>query len=231
MDDMDRQLVSPTSDDEATNTSSVVVQAAPTVPETGSPSLSELVSDVGVLRTRARLISYDLDETSHDVAQLHRDVREERLVEETRSVAKRSAESLLDDLSERGFSWRDIARMVRVSVPAVKKWRRGEAISGENRYRLAAVCALCEILDEELLIDDLATWFEIPIDDASAVTPIDLVVAGRLDLVQEHAHENVAPSELLDEYDPTWRERRASDFEVVRADDGMMSIRSKDMGT
>ena len=229
MDEMERQLLASPSDDEATRASSLVVHDAPAVPETGSPSLSDLVSSVGVLRTQAQLIGSDIDETSNGVARLHRGIRDERLAEATRSVAKRSASSVLQELSDRGFSWRDIARMGRVSVPAVKKWRRGEAISGENRYRLAEVGALCEILDEEVFIEDLATWFDIPIVQGVAITPIDLVVAGRLDLVQEHAHENVAPADLLDELDPTWRERDAGDFEVVRAEDGVMSIRSKDL--
>jgi hypothetical protein len=117
--------------------------------------------------------------------------------------------------------------MAHVSVPAVKKWRRGEPISGENRYRLAELGALCEILDGEVLIEDIATWFEIPVLPGVAVTPIDLVVAGRLDLVQEHAHENMTPADLLDEFDPHWRDRDSGDFEVVRAGDGVLSIRPK----
>lgn len=40
--------------------------------------------------------------------------------------------SMLSDLAELGFAWRDIARLVKVSVPAVQKWRKGgEGLRGE----------------------------------------------------------------------------------------------------
>lgn len=228
LEDMDQSTTTAEqTEEQSTRASSLTVQGPPQVSETGAPSLNQLVSDVGAMRTQARLLGSDVDETNHDVASLHRDVRDERLAVETRSAAKRSATSLLEDLSERGFSWRDIARMVRVSVPAVKKWRKGDAISGDNRYQLAQLWALCEILDEEVLIEDLATWFDIPLVSSASITPVDLIVGGRPDLVQEHAHENEAPATVLDEFDPDWRLRMSADFETVRAGDGTMSIRSR----
>lgn len=46
--------------------------------------------------------------------------------------AKDSVASMLSDLADLGFARRDIARLVKVSVPAVQKWRRGEGVRGES---------------------------------------------------------------------------------------------------
>src|SRR5690242_1356757 len=117
MDDMDLATSDVSSGTRPDATAATVpVHEAPQVSTTEGPSLTELVSSVGVLRTRTRLIGSDVAETDADVARLLRDVRDERLAEATRKTAKQSASSLLDQLNDRGFSWRDIARMSHVSV-------------------------------------------------------------------------------------------------------------------
>lgn len=54
--------------------------------------------------------------------------------------------SMLSDLAELGFAWRDIARLVKVSVPAVQKWRKGEKASGESHSRVASLLAACDLI-------------------------------------------------------------------------------------
>jgi transcriptional regulator with XRE-family HTH domain len=141
--------------------------------------------------------------------------------------ARRGVSALLDELAARGFSWRDIARIAGVSVPAVRKWRTGGTHSPERRLDLARMAGLCDLLDEYHVVDP-AGWLEMPLAKGVTVAPMDLYLAGRAELVVDAA-ANRAPEarELLDRFDPDWRQRYVSDFEVFEATDGKLSIRAK----
>lgn len=150
---------------------------------------------------------------------------------EWRTVAaergKASVTSMLGELADLGFAWRDIAQMVGVSVPAVQKWRKGEKASGDSRARLASLLAACDLIASHYMVDEIASWFEMPLSPSAPVTPITLYAANRADLVFEFASGHSDPEVLLTEFDPEWRERYRSDFEVFEAGDGSRSIRMK----
>lgn len=146
-------------------------------------------------------------------------------------ASQRNGQELLALLSDYGLAWRDVARLVKVSVPAVQKWRRGEGITGGNRLRLAGVVALLECLEDKM-INEPASWLEVPVLRDVAVTGMDMLAAGRHDLVLELAADDpvvgVERTQVLDEFDPDWRTTRVDNsFEVVEADDGILSIRPR----
>lgn len=66
-----------------------------------------------------------------------------------------------------------------------------------------------------------------PLSPSAPVTPITLYTADRADLVFEFASGHADPEALLSEFDPDWRERYRSDFEMFEADDGDRSIRMR----
>jgi transcriptional regulator with XRE-family HTH domain len=158
-----------------------------------------------------------------------RELHQERYADEwavaTRDRAKAGVARLLTELACLGFAWRDVARMVGVSVPAVQKWRRGDGATGENRQKLASLLAACDIVAEHYAISDISSWFEIPIRTDTPITPIDLWADGKAELVFEHASGHDTPDGVLTQWDPNWRERYRSDFEVFHADDGQLAIR------
>jgi hypothetical protein len=83
----------------------------------------------------------------------------------------------------------------------------------QSSRRLAAV--------RELLLPKLVTG---QID----VSSLDLGEEGREDLVVSSLiGAETSPESLLDQYDPAWRTRFESGFEVFTADDGLNSIRFK----
>lgn len=148
-----------------------------------------------------------------------------------RTLALRDGQALLADLADYGLAWRDVARLVHVSVPAVQKWRRGEGMSGENRLRLAGVAALMECLDNKM-VNEPASWLEMPVMNDVSITAMDMFAGGRRDLVLELAADDpevgADRAQLLDEFEPGWRTNRVDDaFEVVEADDGILSIRPR----
>jgi transcriptional regulator with XRE-family HTH domain len=178
----------------------------------------ERTESLGYQRSRDRIVS---DESRG----LHQNgVLDEWTLRSTER-GRSSVVSLLAELADLGFAWRDIARMVGVSVPAVQKWRRGDAASGENRARLARLVAACDLVTEHAAVADVASWFEMPLSPDAPVTPMDLWSDARHDLVFECALDRQAPSALLDQWDPDWRERFHSDYEVAVADDGRRYLR------
>lgn len=139
--------------------------------------------------------------------------------------------NMLAKLADWGFAWRDIARMVGVSVPALQKWRKGDRPSPDNARKLADLVAGCEVIHKfNPLITDIAMWFEAPIVSEAPVTPIDLWATGNQQLVFEHARVDgdVDPYVTMDSFDSDWRERYRSDFETFTAADGEVSIRMRD---
>lgn len=144
-------------------------------------------------------------------------------------VAARNGLDLLHSLSDSGLAWRDVARIVGVSVPAVQKWRRGEGMSGARRLSLARLVALLDILNDHM-ISDPASWLEMPVKQGVSVSRIELLCSDRFDLVLSLIVDETAPvvevERVLDEYAPSWRETRSRDgFESFVAEDGVVSIR------
>lgn len=189
-------------------------------------TIADLVDQTGSLKNRTQILVADSNEVhqstanlhNHSLTKLHRTLSHEK--------AKMSLSGLLEELSDLGFSWREIARVSGVSVPAVRKWRRGEPATGENRKRVAMVAALCEVARDQYLIDDVASWMEAPIHPNVQVTVLDLVAEDRFDLALQLASERgTDPERALDQFDPQWRERYTSDVEVFTASDGLPGVR------
>lgn len=213
------------------------------------PSNSDLIGDVSTgavapfsgieitqtesLSTRARAL--ELHRTVRDLGPRTALIRRTALLhhweERQRLAASRDGRTLLAELGDSGMAWRDVARLVGVSVPAVQKWRRGEGITGANLLKIAGVVALLMCLRENM-IDEPVSWLEIPIRPGVQVTPLDLFMSGRTDLVLELSNEEYtsveATTEVLDEFDPEWRSTRVDEnFEVFVASDGIPSLRAR----
>ena len=157
------------------------------------------------------------------------DMLNAQLHEEANRLAKQNAANLLDQLNDLGFSWRDVARVAGVSVPALRKWRLGGSATSQNRYQVATIAALCEMLHHLYLISDVASWLEARIHPEAPVTGLDVMAKGRFDLLLSLARDDKAdPEPVLDELEPRWREKYASPVEVFVAPDGMPGLRLSD---
>lgn len=198
------------------STGATEVRPAPELPAT-TTSYRELSDQAGFLRNVVRIIA-------GDVASLHRNLGHKGLDERAQEFKGLTTRELLNGLNRLGFTWRDVARMMRVSVPAVQKWRKGESASGENHKRLMVLRALMTMLEEEHLVADVATWADGPMAAGAPITPLDLIAGGREDLAVELAATQSSPEAVLDEFEPDWRDRYRSDYRVERSSDGLMSI-------
>lgn len=205
-----------TSPDAATRTS-----ATPT------PAVDATQLSAQLLTEEAGAVRGDVRQLNSDTEKLHRNTTFMEWTTRTATRGKEAPTDLLSALADLGFAWRDIARMVGVSVAAIQKWRRGERITGENRRHLAGLLAACDLVANHYLVSDVASWFEMPLMSDTPITPIHLYAANRPDLVFDYASGHSDPAAVLDEFDAGWRERYRSDFEVFEASDGQRSLRPK----
>lgn len=195
---------------------------------TEKPAPSETRIDVRQLRQNFASLRDEARVLHDDTAHGHQRVRRIDLDQRAAKHGRRPLTDVLTELSDLGFSWRDIARAVGVSVPALRKWRQGEPATPVNRTRAARLLGTCEYLLESVPgLGDIAGWFELPLVVDSAITPLDMYSAGREDLVLDYAEQpELDPDAILARFDPDWRERRSS-FEVVVAEDGLPSIQRR----
>lgn len=192
------------------------------------PSISEtqtvavlLTDDIGYHRQKTRVLH-------NDAEQLHQKSHYAEWGVRTSERGRSSTQEMLEELSDLGFAWRHIAALVGVSVPAVQKWRRGERTTGQNRQKVASLLAACNLVVEHYGVQEVASWFEMPLLPGVPATPVDLWSTGRTDLVFDYASGHLGPEQVLTIWDGQWRERYRSDFEKFRAGDGQLSIRLKD---
>ncbi|WP_454299557.1 hypothetical protein [Salana multivorans] len=137
--------------------------------------------------------------------------------------------ALLERLRNAGFAWRDVARLVGVSVPALQKWRRGDGVTPANRDRLARLVAVTEVL-VSLGYQDPVAWLEMPVSEGVALSPMDILAGASVESVVRLASATVESEVqlILDGFDPEWRAKYHDDgFEVYRATDGVPSIRAR----
>ena len=142
---------------------------------------------------------------------------------------ERSPESMLSSLWESGLSWRDIARLLRVSIAAVQKWRGGDKMAPLNFARLRDFVAAYDTVAAHKPDVDIASWIDVPILTDIPVTPRDFWVKGKPGIFFEYALGNMKPEAALDVFDPDWRQKYRNDgFETFIGTDGRLSIRTKD---
>jgi DNA-binding transcriptional regulator YiaG len=179
-----------------------------------------LAREYGMLRDRVGILN-------DDVNAAHREVQKYDLDERARTKAKKSVPTLLEELSDhRGMAWRDIARLVGVSVSAVRKWRHEGPASPDKRLALASLAAFLDLL-EGFMVEDPAGWLELPMVNGYTVRHMDLYEGGRPDLLLDVLDLRLKEPAALDLFDANWRARYSSDFEVFESGDGNHSIRKR----
>lgn len=182
-------------------------------------SRDDVAEEAGHLRNTARVLS-------NDVADLHHRAMAVQLEARTDEAAKRSVGDLLDELADLGMPWREIARLVGVTVPAVRKWRQGEPATGAHRRAVARLLSFVDVLRSDHFVQDVPSWLEMPLS-TSNTTGLDVYALGRSDLLLEHAANHISSDEVLDGINVGWREETDNRFEVFTADDGGQGIRPR----
>lgn len=188
-------------------------------------TLTDLVDRTAALNEQVGWLRSQADLVHSDAADLHHETQSYDLQARAASKARRGVPALLAELSDRGMAWADIARLVGVSVSAVRKWRADGPASPESRWQLAELAAFLDLL-ADYPIDDPAQWMEmnLPLPAGFRVTPMELYRDGAHTALLDFATERLGAAELLDKVRPQWRSLE-SDFEVYDAEDGAKALR------
>lgn len=185
--------------------------------ETLAQRARNIAAQVAELRERNVALSNTIVGAYHRSIQLELEARAQDL---TRSAPS----SLLDVLSAEGFAWRDIAKMLHVSVPAVRRWRSGEMPTGQHRVAIARLVSFIKILSTDFGVEAVASWLEIPLVEGLATSGIDLYAADRLDLLCDLAAGRLRAEVAMDTAFQGWRGRVDHEWQVETAPDGLPMI-------
>ncbi len=203
------------------------VAAPPELAVSRTRTIDERVQEAHARVDTAGHLRNVLSMLGDDLVEEHARGFEGSLEARTLKEAKRGFKDLLERLSEIGFGWGDIAKMLGVSVPALRRWRLGDKPTADNLRRIAALVAFALMVRDDNFVGDVASWMEMPVVDGVPLTCIDIYAKGQFLTIFELASEHITPFQALDRIEPDWRERYRSDYEVYRADDGQPAIRPR----
>lgn len=142
--------------------------------------------------------------------------------------SERSHDEMLSSLWNSGLSWRDIARLLKVSIASVQKWRAGDKMAPKNFARLRDFVAAYDTIAAHKPGVDIASWIDVPILSDVPITPRDLWTDADASTFLEYALGDLQPEAALDLFEPEWRQRYRNDgFDTFLGDDGQLSIRAK----
>ncbi|MDH2414340.1 hypothetical protein [Nocardioides sp. CER19] len=208
---------------EPTTTGSSQLSYEPQMDSTTAPQVSrwnDLRSRAAGVRDQSRIVGADAEE-------LHREVQDYDLSDRAAVHVRRGHAALLEELSNFGLGWNEIATAAGVSLSAVRKWRNGGDCSADNRMALARLVALIE-LATEAMIEDAAGWLLTPVVDGYTIRHLDLIAADRPDLVLDFAFQRKGGRDVLDEFDSEWRDHYRRKFDVVTDGDGVRSLKRRE---
>jgi hypothetical protein len=216
---MPEMSIAPQSTDKGTTVSPLSGYSASEPSQTTAPML---VQTTGVLRTQ-------LDSVGQQLAVVHQEMRDRDLAQRAAVKGRNNVASLLAELAaDRGMAWADIARLINVSVSAIRKWRTNQPASADHRLALAKLAAFLDLLSE-YAIEDPAQWMEmrLPLPAGYTFTPLDIYQSGASAVLLDYASQRCTAEEMLDRIDDSWRNQR-SQFESYNAPDGEKAIRIRE---
>lgn len=196
---------------------------------------ADLAIRTGRVAKEAAMLTDRADRTAGEIHQLHAEALGQALETLALDLEADGLPELLGTLTDEfAFSWSTLARCIRVTPTAVRKWRRGDEPARENKQRVARLLAFSKLLHEiDPRIQDAGDWLEGLVSAASTLTRADLYRIGAgVDLLRmarsvvRAGPDNLRPEDLLDHYVQGWRRRFGTDERVGLRwdDDGMPSI-------
>jgi hypothetical protein len=173
------------------------------------------------LRDRART-------TAGATEDLHDDVQQFEIDTKTYALESVDTTTLLETLAEiYNFSWALLARVAGVTPTAVRKWRRGEAVTASRHQAIAELVAFCQLLPQvDPRVEDIPFWLETPVATDTTLTRLDLYRLGNKVELLNIAAGRLGAHAALDRLQPNWRATYGRDprFETVVHEDGSATI-------
>lgn len=175
------------------------------------------------------MLRYKLHHITPELVEGHRHERRDALRQAASTLALQDSTDVLQTLGAYyGLAWTTVSQMVGVSATAVRKWRRGDTISGEYRSALAELLAFLQYTETCNSISKVGQWLDTRLPDTT-LTPADVYKLGGSDSLLDWLCGFVTVTAMLDEVVPDWRQKYARDshFMVGEGPDGDRAIVSR----
>lgn len=126
-----------------------------------------------------------------------------------------SGRSINDDimeLLELGSSKRAIANLLDVSMTEVMRWHSTGVCLPDEQKKVNELLALCDLLQVKFDIPHPASFLEMHLVESCVIDMQEMYRENRADLVLDFASGRKTEEQVLEAYDPGWREMPTSLF-------------------
>ncbi len=194
-------------------------------PRTRISNAERTERDAGALRSEKLRAARVAVEVVDQHAAWHEQTLRQLLREKADTRARLGLRGLLAELTDaQGLGWSELARLVGVSVPAVRKWRHGGSITYARLESLARLVAFLDLLHQEGVADP-AAWLSLPVEggDGRPVAKAEIYLAGGAVDLLLYVKGYLNYNDLL-ERAPSVERPQPSKNQLVVAGDGRLSI-------
>ena len=151
------------------------------------------------------------------------DTLELQLEARTKQIINKPVEICVEFISDAGFSWSAIARLLDVQMGDIHKLCSGEQPVNEQVHNdLAKLVAFCKIVKEDHFVDHVASWMETWIT-GSYYTGLDIYAAGKVTELIQFAANHITEADLLRHVELP--DDGFKQFEIFEAPDGERAFR------
>lgn len=149
------------------------------------------------------------------------------LVRKRTAVTNRTIHDDVEELLGLGFSKSMVADLLNVSSTEVMRWQSSAVCLPEERKRAQRLLALCDLLTGRFGVADPVGWFENRLARSCVINMVEIYYNGYTNLLLDFAAGRKTAEQVLDAYDPAWREVPPSMWEVAYRPDGESFIRMR----
>lgn len=178
----------------------------------------------GKLLAEKKQVVHQATKEAVEHGQWHEQTLRDLLRQKADDKARLGLSALLTDLTETyGLGWSELARLVGVSVPAVRKWRLGGDISPPKLSAVSRLAAFLELLGAEG-VQDPAAWLNLPLEgeNSSLITKTQIYTSGHPADLLLYAKQHLSQRQLLERSE--LKEPPPSRNAMLLADDAHLSI-------
>jgi hypothetical protein len=133
----------------------------------------------------------------------------------------------VEELLDCGFSMHMVAELLQVGSTELMRWKSTGVCLPEQQKAAHKLLAFCEMLENKFGESPAASFFERWLAPSCVITMLEIYHHGHTDLALEYASKRMTAEQVLDLYDPKWRDVPPSMFEIATNPDGELYITMK----
>lgn len=142
----------------------------------------------------------------------------------------RSIADDVEELLDHGFSMHMLGELLQVGATELMRWKSTGVCLPDQHKAVHKLLAFCEMLEDRFGVSSAATWFERWLVPSCIINMLEIYHHGHADLALHYAAKRFTAEQVLDRYEPAWRDVPPSMWEVAVHPDGERYIRMRGDG-